>query len=272
MNEDMTDTMVPYAPIPVPTPHHSVEVDKIFGALAKAQSQMGGAVKQKENPFFKSSYADLASVVEAVREPLTANGLAHYQYTHEGDGATVTVVCVLAHSSGQWILSSLTLKPNKADAQGIGGAITYARRYTLSGLCGLPQVDDDGEAAVTHDDAAESTPVLEDLIAKELGGKKVDSKTRKAAKKGKPKTGDIPGYKPGGKITEKQKNQLWDAGGKMAGNRGDDAAKPIMAEMLKRLGESSDGDSGQHKKVGDIPAALFKDALAIIENIDQPSG
>jgi hypothetical protein len=100
-----------------------------------------------ENPFFHSKYADLSSVWEACRELLTKNGLAVVQTMGGETHESVTVITTLAHISGQWIRGGLTMKPTKQDPQGIGSAITYARRYALASIVGVCPEDDDGAAA-----------------------------------------------------------------------------------------------------------------------------
>ena len=127
----------------------SEQVDKLAAALCKAQAEMCGAVKDAKNPFFKSSYADLTSVIKAIKEPFANNGLSYSQFpvTSEGGGG-VGVVTVLLHSSGQWIESEFYLPLAKKDLQGGGSAITYARRYALQAMAGIPTADDDAEAAM----------------------------------------------------------------------------------------------------------------------------
>jgi len=124
----------------------SKELDKIFAALAKAQAQMTGAKKDNVNPFFKSKYADLNSCIEALRYPLSSNGLSIIQLPNAGI-TTVKLTTVLAHSSGQWISSVIELKPTKTDPQGHGSALSYARRYSIMSITGLASEDDDGNAA-----------------------------------------------------------------------------------------------------------------------------
>jgi hypothetical protein len=125
----------------------SAEIGALAEALAKAQGKITGALKDSANPFFKSKYADLASVWDACREQLAANGLAVVQ-VNGNEAERVTVTTTLIHSSGQWMRGSCSAKPAKDDAQGIGSVITYLRRYGLAAIVGVAQVDDDGEAAV----------------------------------------------------------------------------------------------------------------------------
>ena len=117
-------------------------------ALAKAQGAMAKASKDRVNPHFRSSYATLASVWDACRDPLSANGLAVVQLVAAADKASVTVETRLLHEGGESVSSSLTMPVAQATAQGVGSAITYARRYALAALVGVaPDDDDDGNEA-----------------------------------------------------------------------------------------------------------------------------
>ena len=124
----------------------SENINELATALAKAQAKIEGATKDKNNPAFKSKYADLSSVWDACRQSLTDNGLSVVQVA-EGDGTQATIVTRLMHASGQWIEGTLIVRPAKTDAQGIGSAITYARRYALASMVGVCPEDDDGNAA-----------------------------------------------------------------------------------------------------------------------------
>lgn len=116
-------------------------------ALSIMQSQLQPAPKDSENPFFKSHYADLASVWDAVKKPLTDNGLSVVQ-TVDCDNSAYVLVTTLFHSSGQWVSSRYPLNPTKPDPQSFGACVTYARRYALSAICGVCAVeDDDGNTA-----------------------------------------------------------------------------------------------------------------------------
>lgn len=127
--------------------NQSQEIGALAAALAKAQSVMEGAKEDSSNPFFKSKYADLASVWAACKAPLTVNGLSVVQ-TVENGGEKAYLVTTLLHSSGQWIKSFMPILMSKQDAQSLGSAITYCRRYALSAIVGVCPADDDGEAAV----------------------------------------------------------------------------------------------------------------------------
>ena len=122
-------------------------INEIATALSKAQSAIEGAVKDKKNPHLQSTYADLASVWDACRKPLSDNGLSVAQGSEVIEGGRVAVTTMLMHTSGQWIQNVLSLRPTKDDPQGIGSCITYARRYSLSSMVGVAPADDDAEAA-----------------------------------------------------------------------------------------------------------------------------
>jgi len=125
---------------------HSEQINEIATALAKAQAEIEGAKKDSTNPHFKSSYADLASVWDACRKALTANGLSVVQGPVSDEGR-VGVTTMLMHSSGQWLESTFFMRPTKDDPQGAGSALTYARRYALAAMVGVAPEDDDGNAA-----------------------------------------------------------------------------------------------------------------------------
>lgn len=125
----------------------SESVKELAAALCKAQGALKGAVKDTANPFFKSKYADLASVWDAVREPFSANGLSIVQVTLPSEGNEIVLETTLMHSSGEWVSGVLSLPVSKADAQGYGSAMTYARRYGLAAITGVAPEDDDGNAA-----------------------------------------------------------------------------------------------------------------------------
>lgn len=124
----------------------SANINELATALAKAQGQIEGAKKDSSNPFFKSSYADLASVWDACRKPLSDNGLSITQTTTVVE-SQLYLETMLMHSSGQWQSGILPINPVKPDPQGLGSAITYMRRYGLQSMVGVAPEDDDGNAA-----------------------------------------------------------------------------------------------------------------------------
>ena len=140
---------------------HSESIVNLVAALAKAQATMGSAHKSADNPYYHTRYADLASVWDACRQSLTENGLAVVQVPVflPDQPDWVFLDTRLFHETGEWIESRLGAKPFKAtkgeggvvlapgDAQAIGSALTYLRRYALSAMVGVAPADDDGEAA-----------------------------------------------------------------------------------------------------------------------------
>lgn len=154
----------------------SESINELATALAKAQAMMKPAPKDSVNPHFKSRYSDLASVMEALREPLSSNGLSLCQPVSTANG-DVTIETILMHISGQFIAEPLTLTPQQRTPQGIGSAATYGRRYGAMAMTGLSSDDDDGELASTppplpqwgsqpkiqRDDAPRYDPTPEDV-------------------------------------------------------------------------------------------------------------
>jgi ERF superfamily len=132
----------------------STNLTKISAALLKAQKTMTSAKKDASNPFFKSRYADLNSVIEACKDALNDNEITILQpHVHEA-GANF-VETTLLHSSGEYISSQTLIQVAKQnDPQALGSAISYARRYGLQSLVSLPAEDDDGEAAMSRTKAA----------------------------------------------------------------------------------------------------------------------
>lgn len=136
----------------------SDSIAKFAEAFAAAQGEMKNPTKDNtaDAGKYKYSYADLAAVYDACKGPLTKNGISILQ-SPSTNQAGVSVTTMLIHSSGEWVSSTLTIGCNKNDAQGIGSAISYARRYSLSAMVGLaPEDDDDANAAVGKPAAIEN--------------------------------------------------------------------------------------------------------------------
>ena len=119
----------------------------IYTALAAAQVEINNAVTKTKNEFTNKDYADLASVLNAVRPHLSANGIALFQITEDQSASILGIRTVLAHGeSGQTIEDVITMSPPKLDPQGIGSCRTYMRRYAILALCGIAgAADDDAE-------------------------------------------------------------------------------------------------------------------------------
>lgn len=124
--------------------HQSAEVDKIFAAVVALQSEINNPKKSKQGHGYK--YAELAQIIELSREPLATNGLAVAQYCTAIDGQSY-LVTQMVHASGQWMRGYYPLEKAGMravnDAQQMGAAMTYARRYNLAAMLGVAQEDDD---------------------------------------------------------------------------------------------------------------------------------
>lgn len=122
----------------------SESIKNLSMALVKAQASLTNAKNTAENPFFKSKYAPLGDVLDLLRPVLAENGLAIIQYPSSEDGKTISIHTMLTHESGEYIdFDPLTLTAEKITPQGAGAAITYGRRYSVSGIFNIASEDDD---------------------------------------------------------------------------------------------------------------------------------
>ena len=115
-------------------------------AFAAAQAQMGSAFKNAKNPFLKNKYADLTAIQNAVYPAFHANGFVIMQSPGKDEFGPF-VETTFAHISGDKYSGKVYLEYKANDMQSLGGAITYARRYGLASISGVPIEDDDGNAA-----------------------------------------------------------------------------------------------------------------------------
>lgn len=127
----------------------------IAAALAKAQVEMGPALKDSNNPAFKTKYADLSSVMAACMPALNKNGIAVIQPTGSDDAGRYVQTILIHGTTGETLSCRVDLIVGKNDMQGYGSAVTYARRYGLMCMAGIAPEDDDGNAA------AASAPMIE---------------------------------------------------------------------------------------------------------------
>lgn len=134
----------------------SAETNELFTAMAKAQGEFKSIPMDKKNPHFKSSYASLTATQEGTREFLSKHGLALIQ-SIDIENDIYFLETMLTHSSGQWVASKLKLILDKNNMQGLGSAITYAKRYAWQAMLGVVgDEDDDGNAAVANGKSAPS--------------------------------------------------------------------------------------------------------------------
>jgi hypothetical protein len=128
----------------------SESIKQIAEALVSAQKEIRFAAKDSTNPHFKSKYANINSVIEAVKKPLNDNGIAILQSLSPSDDNKLHLTTRLLHSSGEWIEDTAVCPIQKQDPQGLGSAISYIRRYSISSLCALYADDDDGQSAALN--------------------------------------------------------------------------------------------------------------------------
>jgi hypothetical protein len=140
----------------------SATLGAISPALVKALGELRGVAKDSRNVHFKNDYASLEAVIETARPVLAAHGLAFMQGLGEYVGGAMTVSTRILHESGEWIESDFQMPVAKSDPQGTASASTYARRYSLMGILGLPAVDDDGEAATAPARAVPDKAISQD--------------------------------------------------------------------------------------------------------------
>ena len=143
----------------------SESIKNIATALLIFQMKVDKVGKDATNPFFKSKYASLSNIQDAILIPLNESGLSYMQFPDGQYGLTT----IIMHESGEWLQSTYTMRPVKDDPQGIGSSITYQKRYALAGALALNIDDDDDGNAGTH---GGSTP------EKAAANKKADEEKR----------------------------------------------------------------------------------------------
>lgn len=129
--------------------YQSETIKELSAALAKAQGIMKHAEKSVTNTFYKSAYADLPAVIDAAKSALSENGLSVVQITDIQEDGKIILITQLNHSAGEWMRGYYPINPTKNDPQGLGSAVTYARRYAFCAIAGVAAIneDDDGNAA-----------------------------------------------------------------------------------------------------------------------------
>jgi hypothetical protein len=139
----------------------SPSIENLSAALGKFQAETHGVVRDATNPFLKNRYATLEAVIETARPALAKAGLAFLQAPSGISGQYTELITMLMHgASGEWIRFSTIMPIPKADPQGVGSAITYACRYALMAMLGLPPLDDDAEATKPQQNAQQTQQTL----------------------------------------------------------------------------------------------------------------
>ena len=126
----------------------SPTIDKLAKGLITFHVKMDAITKDASNPFFKSKYASLSNILDAIKDPLNESGLSIAQFPDGKDGLTT----ILMHDSGEWIQSTYEMKPIKDDPQGRGSCLTYQRRYSVCSILSLNIMEDDDANAATYPD------------------------------------------------------------------------------------------------------------------------
>jgi hypothetical protein len=150
---------------------HSPTLGKLTEALAKAAAEFQPIKKETQNPYFKSTYADLATLIEGTRVALSKNGLVVVQVPRTlMVSGSVVVTTALLHTSNEWISDDLELRPKTFDPQGCGSAMTYARRYAYQSILNIAgEPDDDGNAASGKNGKEDRTERAENAFNERTG-------------------------------------------------------------------------------------------------------
>jgi len=133
----------------LPDPYDSGVINEIAAALAKSQGEFPRIGHNRDNSFFKSSYADLDAIIQTIKPTLSKHGLSITQFTRIGTTGEIVLHTRLIHASGQWMETRSRIIPEKGDVQSYGRAVSYHKRYALMGLLGVTASGD------TNDDDAE---------------------------------------------------------------------------------------------------------------------
>lgn len=184
----------------------SDSIKELATALAKAQAEIENASKNSANPHFRSKYADLAEVLNTVRPVFSKHGISVIQAPSYESGIA-SVETMLTHASGEWMSNTCSAPVSKQDAQGVGSAITYLRRYSLAAFAGIAQEDDDANSAVGHRPASRPAPV-EAPAGKPVIGAEMFAQALLAVESGKRTAAMIEGKYA---LTAEQSNQLSEA-------------------------------------------------------------
>lgn len=261
-------------PVPTIEPMQSPTVGKLAGALAKAQGEVQVAHKNQDNPFHKSTYADLASNWDACKEPLTSNGLSITQLLQidpnpdireikkkkkgdKGNYYDITIIyqshileTTLRHSSGEWVKGVWRFYAPLDDYQALGSAYTYGKRYLLQGMAAISTTDDDGEGAMKRENKNRNNSTKTQKTAKPTNNK------QKPSENGSSETTGAKPPLPEGKLRE-----IVD---KLDKAQAIDHLKRISAKHIEPFSLTKK----QHKLLGDVYADRKKEIKAELKQFD----
>jgi len=151
----------------------SETIELISAALVSMQAEAQHANFDSKNPHFKSKYASLAEVIDTAKPVLAKHGLAVVQLPAFRENIGHVLCTRIIHSSGQWIEDEMRLNPIKDDPQGLGSALTYARRYSIPGVCMIASEDDDDGNRASH--GPNVTPIQAKSITMDEVKKQLDA-------------------------------------------------------------------------------------------------
>lgn len=170
----MTDTVQPAPVVDVPETKprkRAVAADKhsFYAKLIKAQGEMPAALKNRVNPFAKAKYADLQAVLEAIKPTLVKNGLGFNQMTKthiENGNLFADIETIVFDESNELSSGVLSIPVGSGNqAQAIGSAISYGRRYQALAFFGISSDDDDGVTAGNHPATVCNAQLADDATA-----------------------------------------------------------------------------------------------------------
>lgn len=157
--------------------NHSDSIVNLAAAIVKAQAEISAVMENKQNPFLKSTYADLGAVIEAIRTPFEKHGISVVQFPF-GENGEIGVETILLHSSGEWLSERVSMSASeekgKTDAQVAGSIISYLRRYGISSVARIYTEDNDGQT-VRGSREQERTQARNSMP--EDSGKKIEEKS-----------------------------------------------------------------------------------------------
>ena len=221
----------------------SESITELAKALSNFQGKMTAVKKDAINPFYKSKYATLDTIWEAIRKPLSENGLSVAQTMNLTPDSKSVLETTLYHTSGEWISGTQLVNPVKDDPQSLGSAISYARRYSLSAILGIV-ADEDGDGNVAT--KSETKPKIKD-----------ESKPPEKPIQLKPDAKDEPN------ISAAQTKKIY-ASVKERGITADQA-KAYLKEVFKKMSTKELTVSEASRLIEDIEAGKIGGESALIE-------
>lgn len=146
---------------------HTESIAKLTEAMAAAAQEFGEVIKDVTNPFFKSTYADLSTLISATRSQLGKHGLVIFQGPGFNEASGPSITTLLSHVSDEWIAVDLPLPAARLDPQGVGSALTYSRRYGYGPMLNVAAEEDDDANAATASRKEQLEKLDQEMTAQE---------------------------------------------------------------------------------------------------------